>query len=96
MANSQQVGGRVLGSVPIYSSAGTKTKRVCENVEVPVYAKGGAQAGDVLAGAFIGGVLGKILAGKDSRVAFGAVAGGAVAAGANQNRIVDYRTERIG
>ena len=77
-------------------------QQVCRNVEVPIYGtvqnnNGGASGGDVLAGAIIGGILGKAITGKDNGAAFGALAGAMTSAEKKKNgtsqQIVGYKTE---
>lgn len=96
LPNSQRVEGYVIESYPVVNAGAPQTQRVCENVEVPIYAHGQQtnQAGDVLAGIVVGGVIGKVLTGKDSGAAVGAIIGGAAAANNQQQHIVGYRTER--
>lgn len=94
-ADSHRVAGHVLESYPVYAGGGTSTRRVCENVQVPIYGQGGGnQAGDVVAGAVVGGILGRMVTGKSSGATVGAIMGGMVGANQHQNRITGYRTER--
>lgn len=94
-AGSHRVAGEVLESNPVYAGGGTRTKRVCENVQVPIYAQGGgSQTENAIAGAVIGGMLGHIATGKSSGATVGAIMGGMVGANQHQNRVVGYRTER--
>jgi uncharacterized protein YcfJ len=93
-SNSHKAVGTVLESYPVYASGGTSTERVCKDVKVPIYA-GGANAGDIAAGAIIGGVLGNIATGNKAGTTAGAVLGGVVAADqANKRTITGYRIER--
>lgn len=74
-----------------------KPQQVCHNVEVPIYGNvgGGANAGDVLGGMIIGGLIGKGATGDDKGAAAGAVIGGMIAADKNQQQgIVGYRMEQ--
>ena len=73
----------------------------CNIVDVPVYGQinngGGANAGDVLGGMIIGGILGKGVSGNDKGAAAGAVLGGMIAADNKNNSqqgIVGYRQEQ--
>jgi uncharacterized protein YcfJ len=93
--NSHRVAGSVIESIPVYTASSPTQRRICEDVQVPIYGQGHQpQAGEVVTGMVIGGVLGKIVTGQDSGAVVGAVIGGATAAGAGQQRIVGYRTER--
>ena len=93
--NSHKAVGTVLSSTPVYSSGGSHTEKVCEDVKVPIYGGGGANAGDVAAGVIIGGVLGNIATGNKAGTTAGAVVGGLVAADqANKKKITGYRMER--
>jgi len=92
-SDSHRATGTVLDSVPIYSAGSSTTRRVCKDVRVPIYAQTGGNTGDVVAGALIGGIAGKILTGKDAGAAVGAVVGGA-AASQGQRVITGYRMER--
>ena len=81
-----------------YTEQVPETKRVCTQVEVPVYATRQRQTngGDVLGGMLIGGLLGKAITGDDKGAAAGAVFGGV--AGAERNKteqvVTGYRKER--
>lgn len=93
--DSHRAAGVVLDSYPVYAGGGTTTRRVCENVQVPIYAQGGGnQAGDIVGGAVVGGILGRMVSGNSSGATAGAIVGGMVGANQHQNRIVGYRTER--
>jgi uncharacterized protein YcfJ len=74
------------------------TKRVCNTVKVPVYetVNRGASGGDVLGGMLLGGILGKVVTGKDNGAAAGAVMGGVISADRNRTKqvITGYRDER--
>lgn len=73
-----------------------KPQQVCYNVEVPIYGStGGANAGDVLGGMIIGGLIGKGATNDDRGAAAGAVIGGMIAADKAQGQsIVGYRMEQ--
>lgn len=71
-----------------------QTQQVCEQQQ-------GADAGDILGGAIIGGVFGKALTGDDQGAGVGAVIGGMIAAEENQGststvcrNITTYTEER--
>jgi uncharacterized protein YcfJ len=71
--------------------------QVCETVDIPIYGNvgGGANAGDVLGGMIIGGLLGKGASGDDKGAAAGAVIGGMIAADKKQQQgVVGYRQEQ--
>jgi len=94
--DSRPVDGRVIESYPIYKAGATTTRRVCEDVEVPIYKRvaSGNQTGDVVAGAIVGGILGKAVTGKNQGAVAGAIIGGAAASNATKRRIVGYKIER--
>ena len=74
-----------------------RPQQVCQTVDVPIYGNvgGGANAGDVLGGMIIGGLLGKGASGNDKGAAAGAVIGGMIAADNKQQRgVVGYRQEQ--
>lgn len=93
-SDSHRATGTVIESYPVYSNAGSRTKRVCQDVKVPIYANNGTNPNDVVAGAVIGGILGKIATGKNDGALAGAVIGGAVAADKSRKKITGYRIER--
>ena len=72
----------------------------CENVQVPIYGQvqgQGATGGDVLAGAIIGGILGKALTGDDKGAGFGALVGAMGSAekkNQSSQKIVGYETRK--
>ncbi|MDQ7079494.1 MAG: hypothetical protein Q9M41_02370 [Paracoccaceae bacterium] len=86
----------VVDSYPVYSAESGGKKRVCKNVRVPIYRKPppDQQAGNVIAGAIIGGTLGQIVTGNKNGATAGAVIGGIAGANKNQERIVGYKTVR--
>ena len=93
--------GRVVAIDPVYTKINQQQpKKVCRNVEVPVYGTrqgSGASGGDVLGGMIIGGLLGGTATGKDQGAAIGAIIGGAIAAEnkkGSKQVITGYRTER--
>ena len=104
MAESYVTTGNLISKQPIYTNITvTKPRQVCRNVEVPVYGtvqnnNSGASGGDVLAGAIIGGILGKALTGQDNGAAFGALAGAMTSAekkkGGTSQQIIGHRTEQ--
>lgn len=74
-----------------------RPQRVCQTVDVPIYGNvgGGANAGDVLGGMIIGGLIGKGATNDDRGAAAGAVIGGMIAADNKQQQgIVGYRQEQ--
>jgi outer membrane lipoprotein SlyB len=86
----------------------TSYKRVCDNVETPIYGErtvttqGGDAGEGALAGMIIGGILGKGVSGNDKGAAAGAVIGGIIGAdkaqkgGTRTERyITGYKTERV-
>jgi len=74
------------------------TETVCNIVDVPIYGNtgGGANAGDILGGMIIGGLLGKGVTNKDNGAAVGAVIGGMVAADKKkgEEKIIGYKQEQ--
>ncbi len=90
----------VTSVVPNYEIQKTNVPSTrCTEVQVPIYGSvqgQGASGGDVLAGALIGGILGKALTGDDNGAAFGALAGAMTNAESkkqNQQVITGYKTE---
>lgn len=74
-----------------------RPQRICQTVDVPIYGNigGGANAGDVLGGMIIGGLIGKGATNDDRGAAAGAVIGGMIAADNKQQQgIVGYRQEQ--
>lgn len=94
-ANTHAVIATVVDSYPVYKAA-TKARRVCERVRVPIYRRPAPdqQAGNIVAGAIIGGALGQVVTGNKNGATAGAVIGGIAGANQNKERIVGYRTER--
>jgi len=94
--NSYAVDGRVIESYPVYKAGQPRTSRVCEDVRVPIYggASAGDQTGNIVAGAIIGGVLGKALTGNNNGATAGAVIGGIAGSKKNTRRIVGYQIQR--
>ena len=80
------------------SSTIQRPQKSCTVVDVPIYGSvgGGANAGDVLGGMIIGGLLGKGASGNDKGAAAGAVIGGMIAADKKKGnqQIVGYRQEQ--
>lgn len=73
-------------------------RKQCYETQVPIYGQtqgGGASGGDVLAGAILGGILGKGLTNKDNGAAAGAVIGGMIAAENKKGskQIVGYQNQ---
>lgn len=64
----------------------------CKNMQVPIYDTNAAD--DALAGAVIGGVLGKVVTKKDQGAAAGALIGGIIGAEQSKKKIVGYKNER--
>ncbi len=93
--NSTPVKAVVLETYPVFGPKRTRVRKVCEDVEVPVY--GGPspsdQLGNTVAGAIIGGVIGQAVTGNKQGATAGAIVGGVAGATAGQ-RVVGYRTER--
>ena len=95
--------GEVIRIEPIYTKVTSrKPQQVCGTVDVPVYGtvqsgQSGATGGDVLAGAIIGGILGKAITGQDNGAGFGALVGAMTSAekkkGKSGQQIVGYRSE---
>ena len=86
-------------SEPNYVTKNIRTpQQQCSIVDVPIYGStgGGANAGDVLGGMIIGGLLGKGASGNDKGAAAGAVIGGMIAADKKKGnqQIVGYRQEQ--
>ena len=104
MADSYVTTGKLINKQPVLTNVvNRKPQQVCRNVEVPVYGtvqnnNSGASGGDVLAGAIIGGILGKALTGKDNGAAFGAIAGAMTSAekkkGGTSQQIIGHRVEQ--
>ena len=96
-AHANSVNARVTDQYETVTKRIPHTEQICRTVDVPIYGNvgGGADAGDVLGGMIIGGLLGKGATGKDNGAAAGAVIGGMIAADkkANQQGIVGYRQE---
>ncbi len=90
---------QVTDTEAVYSSSTVqKPQQSCTTVDVPIYGSvgGGANAGDVLGGMIIGGLLGKGVGGNDKGAAAGAVIGGMIAADKKKGnqQIVGYRQEQ--
>jgi uncharacterized protein YcfJ len=90
---------QVTDTETVYSTRTQQTpQQSCKTVEVPIYGNvgGGANAGDVLGGMIIGGLLGKGASGNDKGAAAGAVIGGMIAADKKKGnqQIVGYRAEQ--
>ena len=64
----------------------------CQNIQVPVYDNNAVD--DALAGAVIGGVLGKVVTKKDKGAAAGALIGGLIGAENSKKKVTGYRTEQ--
>ena len=64
----------------------------CQNIQVPIYDTNAVD--DALAGAVIGGILGKVATKKDQGAAAGAVIGGIIGAESSKKKIKGYRTEQ--
>ena len=104
MAESYVTTGKLINKQPVLTNVvNRQPQQVCRNVEVPVYGtvqnnNSGASGGDVLAGAIIGGILGKALTGQDNGAAFGALAGAMTSAekkkGGTSQQIIGHRTEQ--
>jgi len=94
--NSHRVYAEVISSEPVYSEGTTRQKRVCEDVEVPIYggSNNGDQVGNTVAGAVVGGLLGQAATGNKNGATAGALLGAAVGASKQTNRVVGYRVER--
>ena len=97
------VTGQLIKKEPVYTFVHKrKPQQVCTSVDVPVYGtvqngQSGATGGDVLAGAIIGGILGKAITGQDNGAGFGALVGAMTSAekkkGKSGQQIVGYRSE---
>lgn len=94
--NTHAVDARVLSSKPVYTAGTPVYRKVCNDVEVPIYKAGNNnnQLGNTVAGMVIGGALGQALTGNKNGATAGAIVGGIAGANANSKRIVGYRTER--
>lgn len=81
-----------------YTEEVPETRRVCNQVDVPVYAtrERSTNGGDVGVGMIIGGILGKALTGDDKGAAAGAVIGGITGAERRKTEqvVTGYRKER--
>lgn len=64
----------------------------CQNIQVPIYDDNAVD--DVIAGAVIGGVLGKVVTDKDKGAAAGALIGGIIGSESSKRKITGYRTEQ--
>jgi uncharacterized protein YcfJ len=62
----------------------------CYDVSVPIYQNVGPSNGDVLAGAIIGGLIGKEITNNDGGAILGALIGTSIASDNNRNVIVGY------
>ena len=93
--NSHPVKAVVLESYPVFGPKRTKVRKICKDVEVPIYAgpSPSDQLGNTVAGAIIGGVIGQAVTGNKQGATAGAIVGGVAGASAGQ-RVVGYRTER--
>jgi len=97
------VTGQLIKKEPVYTSVQQRQpQQVCSTVDVPVYGtvqngNSGATGGDVLAGAIIGGILGKAITGQDNGAGFGALVGAMTSAekkkGGTNQQIVGYTKE---
>ena len=65
----------------------------CEDVRTPIYDQN--HADDALAGAIIGGVLGKAITKKDKGAAVGALMGGMIGANESKKKIIGYNMEKV-
>jgi len=86
---------QVTDTEAVYSSSTVqKPQQSCTTVDVPIYGSvgGGANAGDVLGGMIIGGLLGKGVGGNDKGAAAGAVIGGMIAADKKKGKKWKYCT----
>ena len=94
--DSHPVIATVVDSYPIYSADSGKKVRSCKNVRVPIYRKPppDQQAGNVIAGAIIGGTIGQIVTGNKNGATAGAVIGGIAGANKNKKHVVGYKTVR--
>ena len=91
----------VTSVVPNYEIQKTNVPSTrCTEVQVPIYGSvqgQGASGGDVLAGALIGGILGKALTGDDKGAGFGALVGAMGSAekkNQSSQKIVGYETRK--
>ena len=97
------VTGQLIKKEPVYTYVHQNSpQQVCTTVDVPVYGtvqnnNTGASGGDVLAGAIIGGILGKAITGQDNGAGFGALVGAMTSAekkkGGTSRQIVGYTKE---
>lgn len=97
------VTGQLIEKRPVYTYVHERApQQVCTTVDVPVYGtvqngNTGASGGDVLAGAIIGGILGKAITGQDNGAGFGALVGAMTSAekkkGGTSRQIVGYTKE---
>ena len=81
-ASTATIDGTVISSTPIMQQViRNNPERSCSIVEVPVYGNTKGTAGDAIAGALIGGILGNQVGGgkgKDAATIFGAILGAKV------------------
>ena len=91
----EQVRGRVTDYYNIVVVSTPHEKRLCEDMQVPIYGiEGSVDGADVLMGMIIGGLMGKGLTGQDNGAAAGAVFGGVIAADKGSKRSIQgYKTE---
>jgi len=94
--NSHAVQGYVIESYPVYKGGQPKSRRVCQDVRVPIYRNGNKadQTGNVVAGAIIGGILGKAITGNNNGATAGAVIGGVAGSKKATRHIVGYQIQR--
>ena len=95
-SNSHRAEGKVLSSYAVYGSEGQPTtRRVCHDVKIPIYrgASDEDRLGNTVAGAVIGGILGKAVTGDNGGATVGAVVGGVVGSNKNKRHVAGYRTE---
>jgi len=91
---THKVKAHVISSKPIYKPGAVGSQKVCKNVKVAIYAGNGNQAGNILTGALIGGVLGQVVTGNKNGATTGAIIGGIAGSQQPTNKIVGYKTER--